>query len=310
MAARCRSVRGSTRGAGVVFLAALLQAGAIAAQELEPRAYSPSPTGTTFIAVTATRSAGGVFTDPSAPIKDTDAEIGVLGLGIGYSFGLFGKSALVLGALPVTWGKVSGAIQEERHEVTRRGLADPRIKMSMILAGSKAMRSAEFARAPRRTIVGASVTVVPPVGQYDPVKLVNLGSNRWAFKPEVGLSIPLQRWTLDTYAAVWMFTDNGEYFRGGSVRHQDPIVALQAHVVYTLARRAWLAGDMTWYGGGESTVDGAPASGSYHNTRLGGTFALPIGTRQSVKVGYSTGATTRLGADFQTITIGWQWVIF
>src|SRR5215212_3878945 len=142
---------------------------AVLAQELEPRAYSPSPTGTTFVAVTATRSVGGVFTDPSAPLKDIDAEIGVLGLGIGYSFGLFGKSTLVLGALPVTWGKVSGEIGEERREVTRRGLADPRIKVSMILAGSKAMSATEFASAPRSTIVGASVTVVPPVGQYDPV---------------------------------------------------------------------------------------------------------------------------------------------
>jgi hypothetical protein len=289
---------------------AVLLPAALLAQELEPRAYSPSPTGTTFIAVTATRSAGGVFTDPSAPLKDTDAEIGVLGLGIGYSFGLFGKSTLILGALPVTWGIVSGEVHEDRREVTRRGLADPRIKMSMILAGSKAMSAAEFARAPRSTIVGASVTVVPPVGQYEPAKLVNLGSNRWAFKPEVGLSIPLQRWTLDTYAAVWMFTDNDEYFPGQSVRHQDPIVALQAHVVYTLARRAWLAGDMTWYGGGESTVDGAPASGSYRNTRLGATFALPVGAHQSLKIGYSTGAATRLGADFQTITIGWQMLLF
>jgi hypothetical protein len=310
MAAKRRSIRGSMCGAGVILITLLFRAGSIAAQELEPRAYSASPTGTTFVAVTATRSAGGVFTDPSAPLKNTNAELGVLALGIGYSFGLFGKPALVLGAAPITWGKVSGEIQEDRREVTRRGLADPRIKLSMILAGSKAMNASEFARAPRRTIVGASVTIVPPVGQYDPTKLVNLGSNRWAFKPEVGLSIPLQRWTLDTYAAVWMFTDNGEYFTGQSVRHQDPIVALQAHVVYTLARRAWLAGDMTWYGGGESSVDRSPASLPFRNTRFGGTFALPIGTRQSVKVGYSAGAATRVGADFQTFTVGWQRLFF
>ena len=300
----------SIGAAGAVFIIVLLQAAAIGAQELEPRAYSPSPTGTTFVVVTVTRSAGGVFTDPSVPIKDTKAELGVLGLGIGYSFGLFGKPALVLGAVPITWGKMSGEVQEDRREVTRRGLADPRMKLSMILAGSKAMNAAEFARAPRSTILGTSLTIVPPVGQYDPAKLVNLGSNRWAFKPEVGLSIPLHRWTLDTYAAVWMFTDNGEYFPGQSVRHQDPIVALQAHVVYTLARRAWLAGDMTWYGGGRSSVDGSPASLAFHNTRFGATFSLPIGTRQSVKIGYSAGAATRVGADFQTFTVGWQRLFF
>jgi hypothetical protein len=310
MVATHRSIRGSIPGIGAGIIAVLLNTGSIAAQELEPRAYSPSPTGTTFIAVTATRSAGGVFTDPSAPLTDVEAELGVFGLGFGHSFALLGKSALVLGFVPITWATASGQIGESRRETSRRGLADPRVKLSMILAGSKPMTRADFARAPRRTIVGASLTVVPPIGQYDPAKLINLGSNRWSFKPEVGVSIPVQRWTFDTYAALWVFTDNDRYYPGHAVRQQDTIVALQAHVSYTLFRRAWLAGDVTWYGGGQSTVDGAVTSDPFRNTRLGGTLAVPIGTRQSVKVAYSDGAATRLGADFTTITVGWQVVIF
>ena len=310
MAGTRRSIRGSISGVGAAMMAALLHAGAIAAQELEPRAYSPSPTGTTFVAVTATRSAGGVFTDPSAPLIDVEAELGVFGLGIGHSFALLGKSALILGFVPITWATASGQIGESRRETSRRGLADPRVKLSMILAGSSPMTAAEFARAPRRPIVGVSLTLVPPIGQYDAGRLINLGSNRWSFKPEVGLSVPVRRWTFDGYAAVWAFTDNDQYFPGQALRHQDPIVALQGHVSYTLGRRAWLAGDITWYGGGQSSVDGAVTSRPFRNTRLGATVAIPIRTRQSVKVAYSTGAATRLGADFTTITVGWQMVIF
>jgi hypothetical protein len=291
-------------------MAALLTAGFVSAQELEPRAYSPSPTGTTFFVVSATHSAGGVFTDPSLPLTDVEAEVQVCGLGIGHSFALLGKSALVLGVVPITWATASGAVGENQHEASRRGLADSRVKLSMILAGSKPMPAAEFARAPRRPIVGASFTVVPPLGQYDREELINLGANRWAFKPEVGLSIPVRRWTFDTYAGAWIFTDNGHYYPGGADRHQDAVFALQGHVSYTLFRRAWLAGDTTWYTGGKSSVDGAPVSGSFRNVRYGATLSVPITARQSIKVAYGDGAVTRLGANFKTITAAWQLVMF
>jgi len=305
-----QSCRDPRRVAGAVVAALLVHAGALSAQELEPRAYSPSPTGTTFIAVTATRSTGGVFTDPSAPLTDVEATLGVCGLGVGQSFALMGKSALVLGLVPIAWGTATGKIGEDSREATRRGFADARVKMSVILAGSEPLSPAEFARAPRRTIVGASLTVVPPIGQYHPSKLVNLGSNRWAFKPEVGLSIPAARWTFDGYAAVWLFTDNDHYFPGESRRHQDAILALQTHVSYTLWRRAWVAGNATWYAGGKSSIDGAPSSASYRNARFGATLAVPAGARQSLKIAYSAGAATRLGADFRTITAAWQMIFF
>jgi Putative MetA-pathway of phenol degradation len=290
--------------------AALLAVAPAVGQELEPRAYSPSPVGTTFVGVTATRSSGGVFTDPALPLSDVEATLGILGLSIGQTFAVAGKQALILGAVPVTWGEASGQVGEGKRSVSRRGLADARIRLSVILSGSPAMRPADFVRAPRRTIVGASLSVVPPVGQYDSAKLVNLGSNRWSFKPEIGLSYPTGRWTLDAYAGVWLFTDNESYYPGTSSRHQDPIVALQGHVSYTLGRRAWLAINVTWYAGGRTRVDGGGESDLQRNTRLGATWALPVGARQSLKVAYSAGAATRLGADFRTITAAWQLVIF
>lgn len=224
----------------------LLMTGAAAGQELEPRAYSPSPTGTTFVVVSATRSAGDVFGDPSAPLVDVEAVVGVLGLGLGHVFSLMDKSWMVLAFVPVTWGEASGSIGENRREASRRGLADPRLKLSVILAGSPPMTAAEFARRPRRPIIGSSVTLVVPAGQYDRTRLVNLGSNRWSIKPEVGISVPAGRWTLDTYAGVWLFTTNQAFYPGFSERSQDPVFTLQGHVSYALGRRAWVAANATW----------------------------------------------------------------
>jgi hypothetical protein len=55
------------------------------------------------------------------------------------------------------------------------------------------MQLKEFAAYHQRTNIGASVVVSAPLGQYDPAKLVNVGTNRWAFKPEVGISHASQR---------------------------------------------------------------------------------------------------------------------
>jgi hypothetical protein len=286
--------------------AVLTGVGSAAGQELEPRAYSPSPAGTTFVVVSVTRSAGGVFTDPSAPLTDVEADVGILGLAMGHTFALLGKSAMVLGVVPVTWGEASGRIGEDRREASRRGLADPRVKLSVNLAGAPPMAPSEFARRRRAPIIGASLTVVMPMGQYDPTKLVNLGSNRWSFKPEVGVSVPARRWTFDAYAGLWWFTDNEAYYPGSSHRRQDPVVAVQGHVSYTLGRRAWVAANATWYGGGQMHVDGLPSADPFRNARIGATWAIPVGTRQSLKVSYSDGAATRVGADFKTISGAWQ----
>jgi hypothetical protein len=288
----------------------MLTSGSALAQDLEPRAYSPSPVGTSFIVISATRSAGGVFTDPSVQITDVEATVGILGLAAGHTFGIAGKQALLLVALPIAWGKASGQIGEDRREASRRGLADPRIRLSMILAGSPAMTPAEFVKAPRRTIVGASLTLAPPLGQYDSTKLVNLGANRWSFKPEVGVSHPVGRWTFDAYAGLWLFTENDAYYPGSSTRTQDPIFALQGHVSYTLGRRSWIAVNGTWYSGGRTAIDGVDKGDLLRNTRLGATYSLPIGTRQSLKAAYSAGATTRVGADFRTLSLAWQILFF
>lgn len=307
---RCRVEGAGLFIVGAAGLIALLAAVSAGAQDLEPRAYSPSPVGTTFLVVSATRSTGGVFTDPSVPITDASAKLGILTVGFGRTFGWWGRQVQVLGGAPIAWGKASGRIGEDRRVAYRRGLGDPRIRVSAILFGPPAQTPAEFARSRRQTIVGASLTVAPPLGQYDSTKLVNLGAHRWSFKPEIGLSYPAGRWTLDGYAGVWLFSDNSVYYPGTSHRSQDRIVSLQGHATYTLMRRGWLAGSVTWYEGGRSTVDGVRKADLLKNTRVGATLALPVDRRQSVKVNYSAGAATRIGSDFRTISLAWQMVLF
>ncbi len=279
------------------------------AQELEPRAYSPSPVGTNFLVIAYARTTGGVLFDPSLPFSDVQARLNAGVLGYGRTFSAFGRSASAAVAVPYVWGDVEGNVGEERREVSRSGPGDARFRLSMNLVGGPALTPAEFVKRTPRTTMGASLVIVPPVGEYHPDKLINIGSNRWSFKPELGMVYPLDRWYLEGYAGVWLFTDNDDFF-GGQRREQDPIASFQGHVSYAFRPRLWLALDATYYTGGRTTVDGTRNADLQANSRVGLTLSVPIGARQSMKVTWSDGASTRLGTDFTTIGIAWQYVWF
>jgi hypothetical protein len=288
-------------------LVALLVSSAGVAQEMEPRAYSPSPVGLNFLAVTAGRSEGDVLVDPTIPLTDVSATLDHIGVGYGRTFALFGRQALVIAGIPFVNGTVEGQIGETSRRADREGFADLRVKASINLIGPGPLSAKEFAQAPRQTVVGVSLAALAPIGEYQEGKLVNLSTNRWAFKPEAGVSVPVgQRWYLDGYAGVTFFTDNDEYFPGSAVREQDPLVSLQAHASYSFPSRAWLALDATWYGGGQATVDGGSPTAHQSNTRFGATGSLPVAKHQSVKLAVSRGLSTRTGSDFDTYVFGWQ----
>ena len=289
--------------AGLVVLAG---SPALRAQEMEPRAYSPSPLGTNFIAVIAGKTHGGILFDPAIPITDVKADLNLATIGYGRTFGLGGRQGLVVVVLPYAWGHVEGLVREQTRRVRRAGLADPRVKVSVNLLGPAAMSPEEFRKAPRQTILGVSLTMQAPTGEYDSTKLINLGTNRFAFKPEVGVSVPVGHWYLDAYAGAWFFETNEHFFPRDSTRRQDPLLVVQGHASYSFQSRAWLALDATWFGGGESTLDAGPPSTRHSSTRVGATFSIPLAGRQSLKVAASTGAAVRTGDDFDTYLVAWQ----
>jgi hypothetical protein len=296
---------------GVYALAAVMSlatVGTARAQDLEPKAYAASPVGAAFLVVGLSRSSGSVLLDASLPITDIDAKINAAPLAAGYTFDLFGKLALVTAAVPYAWGDISGKVFEEARAITRSGLTDVRAKFSVNLVGNPAMGAREFSKTPRRTIVGTSLTVTAPSGQYDGQKLINLGTNRWSFKPEIGVAVPRGRWDFDGYVGVWFITDNDDFFPGGAGRSQDPIVALQGHVSYTFKPRLWAAVDATWYQGGAARVDNGAPTTDLNNSRLGATVSFPMGRSQSLKFAYSNGLSARTGTDFRTLSVGYQFL--
>jgi hypothetical protein len=281
-----------------------------AAQDLDPRAYVHVPVDGTFLVWGLGVSHGGIVSDPTLAITDVHATVTTPSLGVARSFTLFGQTAQAFGAVPFSWADASGKVLGEGKTTYRAGLSDMRVRLSLLVRGAPASSVLQLAKAPRRTILGVSLLVSAPTGEFYSDKLINLGTNRWGFKPEFAVSQPIgQRWLLDTYAAVWLFTANESFYPGNLTKTQAPIGSFQSHVSYTFRRQLWAAFDVTYYVGGRTTVEGVENDDLQSNSRVGATVVIPIG-RHSVKLAVSKGAIIRQGADFTTFSFGWQtgWV--
>ena len=203
-------------------------------------------------------------------------------------------------------GHLEGLYLGEPAEAGRFGLGDPRLRFAVNLYGAPAMTPKEFASYRQGTILGVSVTVAPPLGQYDSTKLINLGTHRWSIKPELGVSGANGRWVVEAMAGVWLFTDNTDFF-GGRTRTQDAIVATQAHVTFKFKPSMWLAGDANYYTGGQTTIGGKQNLDLQRNSRVGATFSSAVGRGQAIRMSVSRGAYTTIGAAFTSIGVGYNY---
>lgn len=277
-----------------------------AAQEMEPRAYSRAPVGSQFVVLAYSYQTGDVLTDESLPLQDVSVKFSAGSIAYGRTFGIAGHQANVLLASTYARGRASGTVFEDRHDVKRSGLGDLRMRFSMNLIGGPALSRKEFATYKPQALLGASLTIVAPTGQYDPRRLINIGSNRWSFKPEIGLSKPHGRWTVEVVGGVWLFTDNKDFF-GGVRRGQQSLTSLQSHVIYTIRRRMWASVNASYYFGGRTIIDGVINRDKQANSRIGGTFSFPLTHQQSFKVAFAKGLTTRFGGEITTVAVAWQY---
>uniref|UniRef100_UPI003F492EAA transporter n=1 Tax=Cupriavidus yeoncheonensis TaxID=1462994 RepID=UPI003F492EAA len=279
------------------------------AQELEPRAYSALPVGANFLAATYTLLTGDVLTDPSLPITDVYARINIYGVGYVRAFDLAGRAASIGVAIPFANGDVSGNVFDAPNSVHRAGIGDVRMRLAVNFVGGPALSPADFAKRAPTGMLGGSVTVIAPTGQYNANRLINIGAHRWAVKSEIGLSRPVGNWFAEVSAGVWVFGDNTA-FLGSNRRAQSPLGVLQLHGGYQFRPALWIAADAGFYAGGNTSVNGVTNADRQENSRYGITLSVPVVRGWSAKLGASRGWITRAGGDYKAITLAlqYQWL--
>jgi hypothetical protein len=308
-----RGIRGVFTFALVMVVGACPRA-ALRAQDLAPRAYIITPIHSNAVVLTYSYFNGGILFNDVLPITNATATLHVPIFSYYHSLSFFGRSANVTASLPYGVGHFHGQFIDNETKLYRSGLLDSVFRFSMNLKGGPAMSAAEMQKWQQTTIVGLSLTVVAPTGQYDPTKLVNNGSNRWAFKPELGYSRRHGRWVFDGYGGVWLFTPNAEFFSHNAIvpglqaQSQKPICSFEGHLSYDLKRRLWFSFDSNFWFGGRTSLNSIENLKTFEaNSRLGATASIPLNKRHSLKFSYSDGIYIRYGGNYQNLSVAWQY---
>ena len=288
--------------------------GAIAGQDLSPRAYLITPTHSNAINLTYSYSSGAVEFDGAVPISGATASISTPLFSYYHALNFFGRTANFTIAIPYGVGDFNGTLVNVPKHLSRSGLLDSFYRFSVNLKGGPAMEPAEFMKWRQKILLGASLKIVAPTGQYDGTRLVNWGNNRWGFKPELGYSQRWGHWVLDGYAAAWFFTTNQEFFSynsffpGLQTQSQAPIVAFEGHLSYEFRPRLWISLDGNYWFGGETNLNGVGnILTQQKSSRVGITAAIPMTKHQSVKVSFNDGAYISYGGNYKNISVSWQY---
>jgi hypothetical protein len=284
------------------------------AQDLTPRAYLVTPIHSNAVILADTFNHGSIVFDPTLPITDASGSIHIPYLSLYHSFSFLGRSANFAATLPYAVGNFQGNVSGTPTSVYRSGLMDSFYRLSVNLKGGPAMTFEEFSKWKQKTIVGASIRMLVPSGQYDPTKLVTPGANRWAFKPEIGVSRRWGNWVLDGYGGVWFHTTNSEFFSrnqtypGVNTLSQGPVGVVETHVSYAWKPRLWASFDANYWYGGIRSLNGVENSNTLQaNSRVGATASVPLNKHQSLKFSYSYGAVVRVGGNYHSVAAGWQY---
>lgn len=286
---------------------------AVHAQDLAPRAYIISPIHSNAVTLAYSFFDGNIIFNGALPITGATARVNVAVFNFTHSLSFFGRTANVLVVVPYGVGNFHGTVAETPTNAYRSGLLDSELRFSVNLIGGPAMDLSQFSKWRQKTLLGVSIRVVAPAGQYDPTRLINYGANRWAFRPEVGFSRRWGHWVLDAYAAVWFFTTNPEFFSRNrfnpavTAQSESPVGVFETHLSYEVKPRFWASLDGNFWNGGRTSLNGVENPTTLQrNSRIGTTVSVPVSRHQSLKFSYNKGAYIRFGGNYQNVSVAWQ----
>jgi hypothetical protein len=293
----------------IAALSCLLVAPATA-QDMEPRRWGHLPVGTDILALAYAYTFGDLKFDPVLEIDDAEVEMHTVLLAYNRYLTLFDTTTRLDVQVPFQSGEWTGTLEGAPASTSRTGFGDPRVRISAALAGAPALELDEwraFRKAnPENTIVGAALAVRLPLGEYEQDRLINLGENRFSFETQLGVVHTSGPWSYELTASAFVFTDNDEFF-GGRTREQEPVYAVQAHVVHTFDSGAWVAGGAAFGWGGDSEIDAVPKYDNRGNLLYGCSVGFPLDRSQSVSVGYiHTQTLEDVGSDVDSFLVSWS----
>jgi hypothetical protein len=262
-------------------LAGLL-AGSAHAQFTDPRNYENFPVGVNQVELTYDYVRANESVDPSLIIQGAHLNLNQWTLSYTRYFGLLGRMAWVAPSIPLA--VLNGAAPGSNLSGSVGGAGDSGYEFAWLLKGGPALSPAEFESYKPTTVVGVSLNVTAPTGLYRADKILNLGSDRWSFRPEIGLSHPFgpdQKWTFDAYANSYFYTDDTSY-RGAEILRQGPLPAFEGHISYTFGERVVTSLDARYSFRGDTSIDGVGQNDSQKNFIVGSEAIVTLNAKNQL----------------------------
>ena len=276
------------------------------AQELEPRGLTNVPVGMNFAVAGYGYAQGNILLDPAVPIEDLNGKVHTIVGAYVRSVNFFGLSGKVDVVAPYAIGNWDGKLTGIDTSTARSGMGDLRFRLSFNFLGAPALKKSEFADYKPKNISGFSIQVIAPTGQYYPEKLINLGSNRWVFKPQWGFARNINKWILETYVSTWIFTRNADFY-GGNELKQNNLYAIKFHAIRSLKRGMWMAFNTGYAIGGITYINEEEMDTRISTFRFGFIYALPLGIHHSLKFSAISAIRFEKGSDFDALVVSYQY---
>ena len=278
----------------------------VRSQELEPRALTNLPLGMNFAVIGYAYSQGNILLDPAIPIEDLDAKLHQVAGAYMRSIKLFGLAGKVDVIVPWASGDWTGKLSGIDTFRSVSGMGDARIRLSLNFVGAPPLIKRDFPGYKPSKISGASLQIFVPTGQYDPDRLINLGSNRWVFKPQWGFARYLNNWIIETYLSAYFFTTNSDFY-GGQELKQKPLGAIKLHGIRSFPKGWWITLDAGYGLGGRTYLNGEKKDTRISTFRFGMTLAAPFGQHHTLRLTGFTGVRLERGSDFDAIVLTYQY---
>jgi hypothetical protein len=277
-------------------------------QEIEPRRWSHLPIGSHFLGGAYAYTTGEILLDPVMRIEDAEFELHTTALKYIQSFEVFGKSARIDIWQSYQTGEWSGLLNGAPAGISRDGWNDTNLRFAVNLFGAPPLKGREFqeyhAKNKNDTIVGAGLGIQLPTGEYLEEKLINLGNNRFNFRPQLGVAHSRGHWSAELTTAVYLFTDNNEFFNG-NLLEQDPVYAADGSLIYTFRPGLWVSASVGYGYGGESDINGVPSGNVLSNLGYGLAVGIPINRALGIKINYiGTHTYANNGLNSDTLSLG------
>jgi hypothetical protein len=274
-------------------------------QDLEPWAYGNLPVKMNALLFSYAYVDGNVVSDAGSPIQDFRTTTNNLAAGYIRTFSFFGKLGRIQLVVPFSF--MSGSLKFKGNDTsgTRTGFSDPRLRIGFNIFGSPPLEPQNFRTYRQEAIIGASMVITMPLGLYYPDKVVNLGTNRWGFRPEIGASLRIGQFFWEIYGGVRFTTSNYEYM-GNKTLKQSPLYGVQTHISHTFNNFMRLAFSGTYVNGGQSTVNDVQQNDYIRHLRAGISYMVPIDQFNTIALQVTSNITANVTLDYKSISLSYN----